>query len=108
MVMIESMACGTPVVALRKGSVPEVIEDGTTGFIRDDVSELPEAIERTGELDPQACRDRVVELFDVPVMAAKHEDAYRKVLDGNGSRPRLPASSAETTGFEPVRELNTP
>ena len=87
MVMIESMACGTPVVALRNGSVPEVVEDGVTGFIRDDLDELPEAIERTDELDPKACRDRVVELFDVPIMVSRYEDAYRKVLEGGAFRP---------------------
>ena len=87
MVMIESMACGTPVVALRNGSVPEVIEDGVTGFIREELHELPDAIERTDELDPHACRDRVTELFDVPLMVSRYEDAYRKMLDGNGFRP---------------------
>jgi glycosyltransferase involved in cell wall biosynthesis len=87
MVMIESMACGTPVVALRNGSVPEVIEDGVTGFIRDEPDELPDAIERSGELDPQACRDRVIRLFDVPDMISKYEAAYRKMLEGSVVEP---------------------
>jgi glycosyltransferase involved in cell wall biosynthesis len=96
MVMIESMACGTPVVALRNGSVPEVIEDGVTGFIRDDLDELPDAIERSGELDPRACRDRVAELFDVPVMVSKHEYVYRQMLTGDalGRRSRRSAEGS--------------
>ena len=55
MVMIEAMACGTPVVALRGGAVPEVVIDGVTGLIRDRPAELPAAIERAASLDPAAC-----------------------------------------------------
>ncbi len=87
MVMIESMACGTPVVALRNGSVPEVIEEGVTGFICEDPAELPDAIERAGRLDPAACRDRVARLFDVPVMVSRYEETYRTfagLSDGPG------------------------
>ena len=53
MVMIEAMACGTPVVALGRGAVPEVIVDGVTGFVRSDPAELPAAIEAIGRLDPR-------------------------------------------------------
>jgi glycosyltransferase involved in cell wall biosynthesis len=91
MVMIESMACGTPVVALRNGSVPEVIADGGTGFIRDDPAELPEAIERANTIDPRACRDWVAEHFDVPVMVSRYEDAYRRMLEGHAFRPPFSA-----------------
>ena len=78
-VMVEAMACGTPVVALRRGSVPEVVADGVTGFVRDHPAELPAAIARAGELDPAACRRRVVERFDVPGMADGYEAVYRRV-----------------------------
>jgi glycosyltransferase involved in cell wall biosynthesis len=78
-VMVEAMACGTPVVALRRGSVPEVVEDGVTGFIRDDLDELPAAIERAGELDPEACRRHATKHFDVPVMVDGYEAVYRRV-----------------------------
>jgi glycosyltransferase involved in cell wall biosynthesis len=91
MVMIESMACGTPVVALRNGSVPEVIEDGVTGFICEEPEELPAAIERVHTLDPTACRDRVAELFHVPVMVSRYEDAYRRMLEGDAFRPPFAA-----------------
>ena len=54
--MIESMAAGTPVIALRRGSVPEVIEDGVTGFICEDVDEMVDAVGRIDQIDPEACR----------------------------------------------------
>ena len=79
LVMVEAMACGTPVVALRRGSVPEVVEDGVTGFIRDDPAELPDAIERAGELDPEACRRWAADRFAVPVMADGYEAVYRRL-----------------------------
>ena len=81
MVMIEAMACGTPVVALRRGSVPEVITDGVTGYVRDTGAELPDAIAQVGRLDPADCR-AVAELwFSASGMARRYEAAYRQVLD---------------------------
>jgi glycosyltransferase involved in cell wall biosynthesis len=79
MVMVEAMACGTPVVALRRGSVPEVVVDGVTGFVRDHLDELAEALDRVGELDPEACRRHVAERFDVPVMVGGYEAVYRRL-----------------------------
>ena len=76
MVMIEAMACGTPVIALRRGSVPEIVVDGVTGFIRDDPSELAAAINRADEIDPVACRRHVEKHFDVSTMAAGYESVY--------------------------------
>jgi glycosyltransferase involved in cell wall biosynthesis len=79
LVMIEAMACGTPVVALNRGSVPEVVVDGVTGFIRTDPSELPTAINDAGALDPMACRGHVEEHFDVAAMAAGYERVYARL-----------------------------
>jgi glycosyltransferase involved in cell wall biosynthesis len=76
MVMIEAMACGTPVVALNRGSVPEVIADGVTGFILDDPAALPAAIRKAADLDPAACRRHVERNFDVAVMAEGYERVY--------------------------------
>jgi glycosyltransferase involved in cell wall biosynthesis len=56
LVMIEAMACGTPVLAWRNGSVPEVVEDGVTGFVRASTEELARAVDRVGELDPGRIR----------------------------------------------------
>lgn len=79
MVMIEAMACGTPVVALNRGSVPEVVVDGVTGFVRDNPADLPAAIEQAGHLDPADCRRHVEEHFDAASMAAGYERVYAAV-----------------------------
>ncbi|WP_460525979.1 glycosyltransferase family 4 protein [Flindersiella endophytica] len=79
LVMAEALACGTPVVALGRGSVPEVIEHGVTGFVCRDPSELAVAIRDAKTLDPAACRKSAEERFDLPVMAQAYERLYREV-----------------------------
>jgi glycosyltransferase involved in cell wall biosynthesis len=81
LVMIESMAAGTPVVAFRKGSVPEVIEHGRTGFIVDNVDEMVEAVRHIDEIDPAECRRAAEERFGVGRFVEAHERAYRDLLD---------------------------
>jgi hypothetical protein len=62
-----------------------VVADGVTGFVRDRLEELPEAIGRTGELDPAACRDHVADRFDGPTLTDGYERIYRElVADGDG------------------------
>ncbi|WP_253778310.1 glycosyltransferase family 4 protein [Goodfellowiella coeruleoviolacea] len=80
MVMIEAMACGTPVVALRAGAVPEVVVDGVTGLIRDDPAELPAALHEVTSLDPAACRAHVAEHFGVAGLGAGYQAAYRAAI----------------------------
>ncbi len=80
LVMTEAMACGTPVVAWRNGSVPEVVADGETGFIVSSVEEMAAAIDRVRELDPRAMRARVEERFSAEAMVAGYERVYRQVL----------------------------
>jgi glycosyltransferase involved in cell wall biosynthesis len=87
LVMIESLAAGTPVIALRRGSVPEVIEHGVTGFICDDVDEMAEAVSRIGQLDPEACR-RGAERFTAERMSRGYVDVYRSLV-GNPPSERL-------------------
>jgi glycosyltransferase involved in cell wall biosynthesis len=84
LVMTEAMACGTPVLAWRNGSVPEVVEDGVTGFVVDSVEDLARAVGRVGELDPLAMRARVQERFSPAAMVAGYERAYERVLAGEG------------------------
>ena len=80
LVMIESLACGTPVIAMRQGSVPEVIEDGRTGFVVETADEMVEAFARIDEIDPAECRRAVEERFGSDAFVAAHEDAYKRLL----------------------------
>ncbi|MFN2526776.1 MAG: glycosyltransferase family 4 protein [Actinomycetota bacterium] len=80
-VMAEAMACGTPVVALNRGSVPEVVVDDETGFICDRPADLPEAIKRSELIDPETCRERARSHFDVTGMVEKYETAYRSAIE---------------------------
>ncbi|MBF6274123.1 MULTISPECIES: glycosyltransferase family 4 protein [unclassified Nocardia] len=91
-VMIEAMACGTPVVALRGGAVEEVVDHGVTGIICDDPAELPAAIAAADEIDPAACRRRVVEKFSVDQLGAGYEAAYYAAIDKLASVP-VPVAS---------------
>ena len=79
LVMVEAMACGTPVIALRRGSVPEVVEDGHTGFVCDSIEEMVDACGRLDELDPVRVRRRCAERFDGRVMTEGYVDVYRRV-----------------------------
>ena len=79
LVMAEALATGTPVIAGRFGSVPEVIEDGVTGFICDSVEEMALAVERVGELDRAACRKAALERFSAAQMASGYEALYQRV-----------------------------
>jgi glycosyltransferase involved in cell wall biosynthesis len=80
LVMIEAMACGTPVVALRRGAVPELIVHGQTGIIVDRPADLPDAIAQARQLDPALCRKHVETGFTVEVMAASYETVYQQTL----------------------------
>jgi glycosyltransferase involved in cell wall biosynthesis len=80
LVMVESMACGTPVVATRYGAVPEVIEDGRSGFIVDSPEQMALAIERLDELDPAEVRKSAEERFSPERMVADYVAAYSRLL----------------------------
>jgi glycosyltransferase involved in cell wall biosynthesis len=82
LVMIESMACGTPVIAFRRGSVPEVMTEGVTGFVVDDVPAAVEAVRATAALDRRACRQAFVERFGVTRMASDYQAVYRRLKLG--------------------------
>ena len=75
--MTEAMACGTPVLALDVGSIPEVVADGVTGFIGASVDELVQVADRVEQLDRQACRTRVEDCFSSGAMADGYEAVYR-------------------------------
>jgi glycosyltransferase involved in cell wall biosynthesis len=80
LVMTESMACGTPVIALRRGAAPEVIVDGLTGFLCDDEDDMVTAVSKLQSIDPLACRRHVLEHFSVEEMARQYVQVYEQVL----------------------------
>jgi glycosyltransferase involved in cell wall biosynthesis len=86
--MIEAMACGTPVIATRRGAVPEVVADGRSGVVVDDVAAFPDAIVAADALDPAVIRRTAEEKFSPDAMVASYLEAYGRLLK------RPPASSA--------------
>jgi glycosyltransferase involved in cell wall biosynthesis len=85
--MAEAMATGTPVVAYRAGSVPEVVADGVTGYVCETFRQMLDAVPRVGAIDRAACRARVEAMFSAEVMADAYEAAYRALLHAD----RMPA-----------------
>jgi glycosyltransferase involved in cell wall biosynthesis len=86
LVMIESMACGTPVIATRWGAVPEIIDDGHSGIIVDSYREMPAALERADALDPLELRQYVEEEFSPEKMVRDYVAAYEAAIAAAGSR----------------------
>ena len=80
LVMIESMACGTPVIATRQGAVPEVIGDGTGGVIVDHWHDIPAALEQADAIEPTECRRFAEEQFAPDRMVADYERAYQEAI----------------------------
>jgi len=88
LVMIESMACGTPVIAYDCGSVPEVMEDGVTGFIVRDLDEAVKGVNRIRDLSRSQCREVFEKRFAAERMATAYVDVYKRLIDSDveGSR----------------------
>ena len=84
LVMIEAMACGTPVIAYGSGSVPEVVEDGVTGFIVDGKEQAIRAVKELGRLDRRVVRARFEERFAASRMAHEYETRYRNLIARGG------------------------
>jgi len=84
LVVAEAMAAGTPVLALRRGSMPELVEDGVTGFLGETLDDLVEAAGGLDRIERAACRRRVEERFSVGRMVEDYEALYRRILDDRG------------------------
>ncbi len=99
--MVESMACGTPVIALRRGSVPEIVIDGQTGFVVKTLTEMRRAVERIDSIDRHACRAHVLDRFSTQTMVSGYEAAFRKIIRNQvSSRLSRKISSTLKTPFQ--------
>jgi glycosyltransferase involved in cell wall biosynthesis len=94
LVMIEAMACGTPVIAFNRGSAPEVVEDGLTGFIVEDVNGAIGAVDRLGHLSREKVRRRFEERFTARRMAQDYLSVYRGLMTATAPHLRLVADEA--------------
>ena len=80
LVMIEAMACGTPVIGFRRGSVPEIIENGSNGFVCDNVDEMASAVLKIHEIDRRRCRQTVEKKFSSDVIVDHYENLYYSLI----------------------------
>lgn len=78
--MVESMACGTPVIAMRRGSVPEVVADGISGYIVDSIAEMTAAVSKVGKLKPKNCRKHVQDNFSADHMVRAYEATFKRLI----------------------------
>ncbi|MDH3638113.1 MAG: glycosyltransferase [Gammaproteobacteria bacterium] len=79
--LIESMACGTPVIAIGRGAIPEIVEHGETGFLVNNVDEAVQAVDKIDTLDRSRCREAVEQRFTASRMAQDYLNVYQKMLD---------------------------
>jgi glycosyltransferase involved in cell wall biosynthesis len=86
LVLAEANAAGVPVIAMDLGSCREVIEDGRTGFLVHDVHQAVQALERLGEIDRRACRQRVQQCFSIENMVEAYERVYQAIFELEANR----------------------
>lgn len=94
--LIESMACGTPVVAYNRGSSPEIITDGETGYIVDTLDEMVAAVKKIDKINRKKCRDHALTQFNAQRMTDGYEKIYRKVLSQSILDVKMPAISTSS------------
>ena len=93
LVLIEALACGTPVLAYRRGSIPEIIDDGVTGFVCENLGEMAEAVERLALIDRRRCRSAFEERFTADRMARDYVALYERIIEARiiQTAPRIRA-----------------
>jgi glycosyltransferase involved in cell wall biosynthesis len=89
LVMIEALACGTPVLATPQGAATEIVEDGTSGYLRPDLESLAACVGQLNRISPRDCRARVEQHFSADAMVDRYEHLFTKVaLEGIGAPAR--------------------
>ena len=83
LVFIEAFSCGTPVLAYRRGSIPEIVEDGVTGWVCNDMDEMLDAITKIASIDRRQCRDSFLRRFTVERMTKEYLELYSRMIEGN-------------------------
>ena len=86
LVLAEANAAGVPVIAMDLGSCREVIEDGQTGFLVNDVDEAAQVLKRLGEIDRHTCRERVRKNFSIETMVEAYEQVYQTIFELEANR----------------------
>jgi glycosyltransferase involved in cell wall biosynthesis len=84
LVMVEAMACGTPVIAFKRGAAPELVIDGVTGALVDDVAGMARALDSISSIDPMRCRAHVEAHFSAQALADNYLAVYEKMLGEEG------------------------
>ena len=100
LVLIESLACGTPVIARRIGALPEILREGVDGFFGDDVKEMAFKVDRVADLDRREIRESVLDRFSVERMTDRYEAVYRAAIEG---RDTAGAARSDDEADEPER-----
>ncbi len=88
MVMVEALACGTPVLAFVAGDAPEIVRDGENGFLVADETGMVEAVDRLAEIEPVRCRESVASRYEVAIIAERYERVYERAIRAARQRRR--------------------
>jgi glycosyltransferase involved in cell wall biosynthesis len=91
MVMVEALACGTPVIAFPEGAAAEIVIEGENGVLVADEVEMARAVAQIGSIDPARCRASVADRYDISVTAAGYERVYRQAIEGDRGHEISPA-----------------
>jgi len=108
LVMIEAMACGTPVIAYRRGSVPEVVEENVSGFVVDTIEEAVTAVRRIGDLDRVKVRAEFERRFTAERMAHDYVGIYRQLLAARSRQPKATMLNGKHSAWQPARLSRSP
>ena len=106
MVMIEALACGTPVIAFKEGAAREIVLDGRNGILVDDEAEMARATEHLQSIDPIACRQSASSRYDVATVVAGYLDVYRRAAGTHPERIMPPDCAGESPAATRVRPVS--